>query len=297
MLEWLSSKLALTVATVIILSSFTGLFLMMSEDLKDAEFQFLADRIASSIDDVSSVNGNFQVTLSFTDSPRTGRFELQEFFEGKRYTITVSPTLIRVKQGARRATSELTTSIHVWNPGDMHSVSQGQLDLADSLVKWWEIESGTNFTVVRREMGAVGYRTFAYHPCTEGPQEVADAIAASIDEFATYSFSGTELDVNESVVKTTPPASDGMVVYPNMIVVQFGTYMGIHTTKVEHLWNPGELWNVSWEEIERRDRSAPEYLSLRPGQEFIVKRQLLQFPPENDDEEPVWDYLVFLYPK
>ena len=68
MIDWLYSKIGVMVASLIFLSSFIAIFSAMNESLRDNQASVLADRIAETIDNVYSTQGEVVATISTYES-------------------------------------------------------------------------------------------------------------------------------------------------------------------------------------------------------------------------------------
>lgn len=307
MLDWLSSKIAMTVAAVIILASMIGFFAIQNENFKIIETQNAANRVASVINDVGGIAGNTHVNVTFDPKNTAAHHILPRTIANEDYDIEFTPTLVFVKRGGVTVSSKLTHKVHIWNPGDMVKGTRAQLDLADAQFLSFALHAGTDFTIVRRNLVPAGYQTFVYDPATAELQAVANANAVGIETFTTYAFDGVSEDWNETVQMSVPTGVDSMQVFPTMFMLEKDGLRVVHFMGVRHLWDPEQEilgeghWRVDFSDLGDID-NATASLILQAGDDYWIERKELEFtdrpltnpPKEPPEYEHVLEYFLYV---
>jgi len=162
MIDWLTSKLAMMVAAVILFASIAGLFAYQRSAAGISELQGEADAIARAVNGVSAVSGNTVLPVTY-DSSRDG-FHIKPTVRGDSYALTLNPTFVLVGQKGDRVVSNFASAIHLWKPlKSRYNVTE--LSNADSSHTALSFPSGQDFKVERRMVDVGGenrYLTFAY---------------------------------------------------------------------------------------------------------------------------------------
>ncbi len=162
MLDWLASKVAMTLAALLLLAGVTGFFLAQRGMVVQDALQGIADGVASYVDEVSSVAGEMTTSLSVGASAGDKGFALPARAAGNPYVLVLFATHVVADDGVHRAMAGLTEPIHLWKPSagpytarDVAAMDAGHPSLA----------LGGTITIARRVIevdGAGGPATFAF---------------------------------------------------------------------------------------------------------------------------------------
>jgi hypothetical protein len=165
------------VAAGVILAAVLGVFIAQKRSLEELELQEVADEIAKRVNDVSSVNAETSVNMTFNEN-KASRGEgilLRDTIGGKDYEIELTPNMVIIRQDGRVATAKFDKSVHVWDPevelNGRKYTNQSELDEIDSEHIRVKKSSGYDFTIERKQLtvdkGSRGgvvleYHTFVY---------------------------------------------------------------------------------------------------------------------------------------
>ncbi|UCE74591.1 MAG: hypothetical protein JSV56_02515 [Methanomassiliicoccales archaeon] len=162
MFELLTSKLAMMIAVMIILSSILAIFTLQREDAKDMELRNTADKVSGAVDDLNSLLGETKVNVTF-DSEKEG-FYVDPVVLGKNYEITITRYEVVITQDGRKFISDFIVPIHLWRP-DSNTYNLTQIEDSDAENMRLEFVSGEDFIMERALLDIEGeyeYKTFVY---------------------------------------------------------------------------------------------------------------------------------------
>ena len=162
MLEFLTSKIAMMIAAIIILVSVLGIFTMIREDGKDLELRDVTDTISKSINNINSINGETNELITFQKG-RDGIY-LHPEIDGKSYEIILTQKKVMVRQGEEVFIEEFLTPVHLWKPvRNVYNLTEIQdMDEGNPQLNLMSEED----IVIERKLiniqGENGYMTFVY---------------------------------------------------------------------------------------------------------------------------------------
>jgi hypothetical protein len=162
LLDFITSKIAMMIAAVIILTAVLGIFTMQREDAKDLELRNIADKISQTVNGLNTVLGETKETITFTKG-EDGVF-LNPKVDGKTYEILITRYEVIVKHKGKNFLSDFTVNIHLWEPENI-AYNLTHLQRKDEENTELEFISGTDFEIQRKLIeidGEKGYMTFVY---------------------------------------------------------------------------------------------------------------------------------------
>lgn len=150
MLDWLSSKFAMMLASMLILSSAFTLIDIQRNSLEDFELKLIADKISSCVNYIAFTNAEMKLTIAFDKSK--GNVLLPTKVGGKEYSINITRSSVIISQGSKRFLSQFSTFVHLWNPSETESKNKVQLKEMDETNNFLLFKSGTNIIVERKRL-------------------------------------------------------------------------------------------------------------------------------------------------
>lgn len=162
MFDLLTSKLAMMIAAIVILTSVLGIYAYQREQAKDLELRNIADRISGAIDEYNTLLGESKVNVTF-EREEDGIY-VQPKVNGENYDILITKYKVIISQEARRFYSNFAGSIHLWIP-QSDSYNQTEIEDCDSEFKMLELVSGDTFKIERKLLEIDSereYGTFVY---------------------------------------------------------------------------------------------------------------------------------------
>lgn len=148
MLDWLSSKLVMTVAALLLLGIGVGTFALQRENAWQESLQQWANGVADLLDSVHRVSQEVQVGVRL-EPGETG------FFGERSFTVTILESSVVVESWGHVATSSFMAEVHLWPPSstNLHVIDISALDSAHkSLV----LSSGQTLVVERARLSLHG---------------------------------------------------------------------------------------------------------------------------------------------
>lgn len=162
MFEFVTSKIAMMVAAIVILTSVLGVYAFQREQVKDLRLRNIADEISGIINDINSLSGETKINVTFDES-REGT-HIEPLVEDKRYEILITQYRVSITQDNRRYSSNFIEPVHLWVPGS-NSYNQSIIQEIDNEYKTLRLESGDDFVIERKLLDLRGeqiYMTFVY---------------------------------------------------------------------------------------------------------------------------------------
>lgn len=151
MLDWLSSRVGMMFAAVVVTGSLIGFFMWQQNSFDEIQRQKSVDFIADHIDHVNSLSSNHRELMTFDKEKRDEGVYIGSMIGGETFTLTVTSHLVVMEQdGEEQVVSSLTRRVHPWNPEIIRSqevVDVVYLDGLDSENRSLEIRPGKDFYV------------------------------------------------------------------------------------------------------------------------------------------------------
>ena len=146
MIDLITSKLAMMVAAVIILTTVLGVYAVQREQGKDLELMNIVETICGAVDDMNGVQGDTILNITF-DRGSEGRF-LKPLVNGKNYDILITSYEVVISQEDRHYEEDFMAPVHLWQP---QSNSFTSSEIEDAGMEQGELSfgSGTDFTIER----------------------------------------------------------------------------------------------------------------------------------------------------
>lgn len=162
MLDFVTSKIAMMIAAIIILTSVIGLYALQREQAKDMELQNVADKIAEAIHNVNTIQGETKINVTY--NRESDGVYVNPKVNGKDYEIMITPNKVIITQNGRRSISNFVVSVHLWVP-IFNVYNQTQIEEIDEAYKTLELQAGDDFNIERKSIEVSGeneYMTFVY---------------------------------------------------------------------------------------------------------------------------------------
>lgn len=169
MIDWISNKVAMTLAALLLLAGSVSFFLAQQQEARHDALQSIADRAAAYLDEVSRRPGEMATSISLGPG---GTLELPALAAGDVYSFTLYRSYVVAARAGERAFATLHAPIHMWQPRAGAYTALQVADL-DTLHPSLTLESGGTVTVSRRSLDVDGTPTpgtFAFRePLPEQP--------------------------------------------------------------------------------------------------------------------------------
>ena len=132
MLDWLSSKVAMSLAALLLLAGIVGFFLAQRDRAVHDALQDIADRAAAYIDALSESAGELATSISVgspMDPAAVAGLELPALAAGEPYLLTLYRAYVVAGTDGDRAFAVLRVPIHFFEPEAGAYTSEGIADL------------------------------------------------------------------------------------------------------------------------------------------------------------------------
>lgn len=270
MLDWLTSKVALIIAAVVILAVLIGFFAYHQTTLEQESLSDLSQDLAHFINDVTSRNSEIRMRVTFSSD--VDSYELPPTVNGKAYTIQISSTQVILRQqGADVAMQDLLDPVHIFPPLNSADLDQQVLTTADLLVESLIISSGMDFYIESRlsETPAPTYPTFCYITEQKDEQAYAGSLAMQLNDFNTYDATDPG-SLNASLIVT---CEHNITLGQDVIVAEGRS---VASTRITHLWKPNSMLNTTKTEMNASDLTH-DHIDLAKGKDLIIERRYFRF--------------------
>ena len=162
MLDWVMSKIAMSVAAVILILLGVGYIESQRESLERVELQNTARGLADLVNELAGTNSNITIIVSPGGDQSSGH--LPATIAGEAYAITIMPQLVAIGKDGVRRTAEFSEIVHPWHPSATVFTDEA-LDQQDTAATPLELKSGTKIYIKRQMITVDGehqWHTFIY---------------------------------------------------------------------------------------------------------------------------------------
>lgn len=156
MLEWMTSKIVVSIAALIVLASLSGFFVIQRENLIDEELRGVAKEIAGTINDVNVINSKATLLVRFGGSDKGTR--MPSDIDGDPYKVTIYRDMVICSVGDRTARAFLFESVHLFPPLAVNLSNLTELRTKDLGHPMVETSSQGSFIIMREYVGEGGSR-------------------------------------------------------------------------------------------------------------------------------------------
>jgi hypothetical protein len=162
MLEWVTSKVVVSIAALVVLASVSGFMYVQRESWKEDQLSQVSKKISGTINEVSSINAETILFLGFDEGDG---IELPDEVGNRPYDIRIERDMVRCQQGELYASSYFLRSVHLFSPDDVDLTNRS--NIIDHDRDHYRLETGpTGVIMVQRAPVGIGnelgYETFVY---------------------------------------------------------------------------------------------------------------------------------------
>ena len=332
MLDWLPSKVTVTLVALSLLGLFAAFFQAHQANLDRDHLEGVASTIASKIQYIDSMQGNTSLRITFKEGysanetyiPATiGGDKYHIYLFSKNFTTNTGSMKVQLETNRLLANRPISHQVHLWNPGNMMAASPTDLKMIDTYVTMdWhgdnlpglDFISGDDFNISRRYISGAGFQTFIYLDREVPLQNVCDNLAASMNEFpgglnGLIGMPGGFEKITPKIEQTINGKSYSIEIWQNMIILKQDNLIAPQLLNMVHLWDPSSKAlgsPTSPEVINAIDEASPDVLKFSSSQTFTIEWKIVNYSfdiyvlnPETGKYEHqtklVKDILVFIF--
>jgi hypothetical protein len=163
MIDWLSSKFALFIASLLILSSAFSVISIQRQSIEDFELEKIAEEIAARVNSMALVHGHLSILMKFEKNGHGETLPMK--VKDDAYIINLTKTGVMVLQDKNRFMARFVKSVHLWYPDINHNNDVAIIEEMDLRHRHLQFESGMDF-IVERKLGELEesheYHTFIH---------------------------------------------------------------------------------------------------------------------------------------
>ena len=145
MLEWLASKFAMLLASMLVLASAFILIDIQRDSLEDVELKQIGNKIASNVNSVAFTNAEMRLFVTF--DKMEGAISLPSKVNGSNYSIIITNVSVVILQGNRRFLAVFSTKVHPWDPTGINPANKTAIEEMDGVHNSLILDSGFNFCI------------------------------------------------------------------------------------------------------------------------------------------------------
>ncbi|MEW5761111.1 MAG: hypothetical protein AB1779_10150 [Candidatus Thermoplasmatota archaeon] len=168
MFEWITSKVVMSIAAIILIISIAGFFQLQRSSYEVTEFNNTAIAIANIVDDVSNSPANLKQNVTFGYG---GGIKIMRNFRGNPYELEFLKDRIILRQGTTMVTKGFIKNVHLWKPETSKNISEANRSTKEELAKLdsdnknLKFKSGNDFVIEGKLINVSGnneFHTFIY---------------------------------------------------------------------------------------------------------------------------------------
>ena len=168
MLDWIYSKVAISIAVLVVVATIVGFFTLQRASIEKNELNSIADIIAFHVNLVSKKTDEFITNVTF-DEGSSEVVKIPAMYKNNPYNLKIHPDQVVLSQSDETVTSTFISIIHCWNPKLLgqysyytnETIIQG-IDMTHHELNF---ESGHDFVIHQKKLninGSAAFRTFVY---------------------------------------------------------------------------------------------------------------------------------------
>ena len=162
MLDWVMSKIAMSVVAVILILLGVGYIESQRDSLEQLELRNTARGLADLVNELAGTNSNITIIVSPAGEHSSGY--LPATIAGKAYTIQIMPQFVAIEQDGVRRTGQFSEIIHPWQPTTTVFTNE-DIDRQDTAATPLAFKSGVKVHSKRQMITVDGdhqWHTFVY---------------------------------------------------------------------------------------------------------------------------------------
>lgn len=169
MIDWIYSKVAISIAVLVILAVIVGFFSLQQNAIEKAELGNMAKIIAFNVNEVSKKTDDLRTNVTFDEGRENVTVKLPGLIRNEKYTLTMRPDNVFIQQGDYGVSADFIAIVHPWNPVKLGQYSYytnetiiASLDQANNQLKF---DSGHDFYIHQKKLninGSAAFKTFIY---------------------------------------------------------------------------------------------------------------------------------------
>jgi hypothetical protein len=165
MLDWTLSKIICSMFAIALIGFAAAFFATQQSAYDDAHLQRIADLIGEKVDEISNINGNTTLLITYNKS-KTG-VHLTRWIGGKSYELEFGVNLLVVRSyKGTTGTARFASKVHLWTPNILQfNTTHYDIIQQDRNAMYKVFKSGEDFVIETRYFcvdGEYQYHTFIY---------------------------------------------------------------------------------------------------------------------------------------
>ncbi len=148
MLEWLSTRLSIVFASILLLSSVTSYFAWERDYATTQKLETITRGLASFIDSSLRINGQAEFIISYKDE---GDLVIPTEVGGQSYDLKLMNDAVVLRQEGRTAIGRWSGFLHLWKP-EVGSYSSSKIESEDARHSYLDLISGQPFQISLRRI-------------------------------------------------------------------------------------------------------------------------------------------------
>lgn len=262
MIDFIQSKMAILVAVLIITATMIGVFNWQKSNTENLSLNSVSNNITTLINEVSTTDGEIKKLVTFNESKKYEADYFPSRIGGETYKIRLSRGGIILDQGKNSVSMDFSSSVHVWNPGNMKNATSSELRRADDKIPVLKFKSVYDFYIESTYLDGSGHECFVYLAESDKFQKnTVNRLGEKINEFYKIKKSVENQDeINKEKKFDQSVFKESFTVYKNLMVfnkTKTRGYDSCYIINADHLWDPDEINEpIKYEEIEEKDKSV-----------------------------------------
>ena len=163
MLEWITSKVVVSIAALLVLTSVSGFFLTQREGWKENEVKQVSKELSKLVNQASMINAETTIIINFGGS--SSGINLPSTIDGEAYTVQLDRTSAKCTMKDHEGRSYFFTAVHLFQPSEVNLTNKTQLRMFDLDHQDLKVHSSGNLFLLRARTvyeGKVNFETFIF---------------------------------------------------------------------------------------------------------------------------------------
>jgi hypothetical protein len=163
MLEFISTKVVVSIAALVILASIGGFMYLQKETIREQALNSAVNEFVSIVDSVSRVDSELSLIMTFSEDGKG--VHLRDLVDDKRYSLKIFKGRAIATQDGISSSAEFSEDVHLFCPAELKKIAASDLQILDLAHQQFETQSNGEIFIENRLIDLDdrdSYLTFLY---------------------------------------------------------------------------------------------------------------------------------------
>jgi len=269
MFDYLLSRMVWIIAAVLLTASVIGIFTWQQKSLQETKLEEQIEDISGIIDEVSTTNSEFNISISFADKRSDYYFDLPTSCN-----LNFTTDYIYFQNNGQRGSERIYRDIYLYNPILLtEDTPSTTLNKIQNNVSYYNLDMNDRIIVESKKFNQI-YKTFIYSIDENKTDHInrIKSISKKLEHFYRWNISTIRKGMINKSQKLT--IKNNVSIYKNFFITSFQDKIIPCTISKLHLWEPSQ-YKIKPETIINND-SENRVISIRSDMKLTLERRRIK---------------------